>query len=157
MKTLIRTNKYILLVLGLIACAVIISCALNPTADARTGKVDISDDVIVLHAAVQLSAADERAMTAVLKKYSKSLYRIDRVEKGAETKTLGTLEMGKLTAAAKAAVTSEGQNGWIHYCGQLTCPKPCNENTPPIKVNTATQAEKEKLIAHIKPILEKYQ
>jgi hypothetical protein len=157
MKTLFRTNKYIVLALSLIASVVIISCALNPMASEKAGKVTISDDMIVLHPLVQLSVADEKAMTAVLQKFRKSLYRIDTVENGRVVKTQGTLEMAKLTVAARAA-SSEGPGpGKSHQTGQITCPKPCNDNTPPINANTATLAEKQKLIARLTPILEKYQ
>lgn len=151
MKTLFGTNKYVLIALGVMGFVVLIACAQNGMARNHKGKVEITKDVIVLHPAVQLAAADEKAMNDVLKRYNKNLYKIDTVENGKVTKTEGSLKMTSMTAAVKA----EGATapvGVTHKSHQTICPAPCNEQRVP---NLANQ--KQKLIQELQPILAKYQ
>ena len=160
MKTLFRTDKYVLVAVGIVAAAVVISCAQNPAASGRTGKVEITQDMIVLHPTVQLAAADEKAMNDVLKNYSTALYKIDTVENGTVKKTQGSLKQTSMTAAVKAeSASSEAQAGGSHKSHQMICPAPCNQtNPPPIiipPISAATLAKRQQLIKDLKPIVQR--
>lgn len=155
MKTLFRTNKYVVL-LGVVGSVVVIALAQHSASAAkskRKGKVEIAQDVIVIHPGAKISAPDEKAMDAVLSKYSEKLYKIDTVENRKVT-SKGSLKDAVLTAAVKAERPTEARGGESHRTHQVICPAPCNENRPPISFGPS---QKEKLINELKPILAKYQ
>jgi hypothetical protein len=161
MKTLFGTNKYVVL-LGVVGSAVVIALAQHSASAAdqgkRKGKVEIAQDVIVIHPGAKLSTADEKAMDAVLSKYSERLYKLDTIENRKVT-SKGSLKDAVLTAAVKAEAPAEAQGGKSHRTHQVICPRPCNENQPPIipPITALAASQKEKLINELKPILAKYQ
>jgi hypothetical protein len=162
MKTLFRTHKHVLLV-GVVGSAVLIAFPQQPAMAAGKAKgkkkVEITQDMIVLHPAVKLSPADEKAMDDVLKKHAKTLYKVDTVENGKVT-TNGSLKETSLTAAVKAEAPREAQGGKSHKTAQVICPPPCNpQNVPPFATvfKPTNAAARERLIGELKPILRKYQ
>jgi hypothetical protein len=152
MKTLFGTDKYVLIALGAVASVVIISCA--GMGRNHHGKVEITKDYIVLHKAVSLDPKDEKALNDVLSNYDKKLYLIDTVENGKITKTRGQLGESVLTAEVKEERRTV-PTGFTHRQHQTICPAPCNPQFRP--PTPAEKAEREKLIAQLKPILERYQ
>jgi hypothetical protein len=151
MKTLFRTNKYLFVAVGIAACAIVISCAANLKAGSHRGKVEITQDVIVIHRTVQLKPPDEKAMDAVLNKYDKRLYKIDTIENGTIKRTQGNLSEAIMTEAVKAE-RKQAPVGLTHKSHQTICVPPCNPQfAPPVL------AQKKKLIEELTPILAKYQ
>jgi hypothetical protein len=157
MKTLFGTNKYVVL-LGVVGCGVVIALAQHSARAAGQGKgkgkVEITQDMIVIHPGAKLSAPDEKAMDAVLSKYSDKLYKVDTIENRNVT-SKGSLRDAVLTAAVRAETPAQEQGGKSHRTHQVICPRPCNENQSPI--TGLAPSQKEKLINELKPILAKYQ
>lgn len=98
MKALLGTNKSIVLILGIIAFALILTHIqaqkARPSGKAGTGKVEIREEGITMHPSVALSAEDAAALDKVLQKYDKTLYlfRYDTLGDGKilKAKSLGT-------------------------------------------------------------------
>jgi hypothetical protein len=160
MKTLFRTHKYVLM--GLLGLAVMFVFGQEPAVAARKAKskkkVEITNDTIVIHPTVKLSPADEKAMDDILKKNSKTLYRIDTVENGKVT-TNGSLNGSSLTAAVKAEMPTEGKGGKSHKTAQVICPAPCHTDQHPFSTifKATDSVARQRLIQELKPILQKYQ
>ncbi len=166
MKTLFRTDKHVLILLGVVGSAVLIAFPQQSAMAGRTGKgkhkpkVEITNETIVMHPAVKLSPADAKAVDDVLQKNSKTLYKIDTVEHGKVTKTAGVLPEASLTAAARADASATNRApGGANRTHQVICEAPCkNQQIPPFSTvfkSTDTVA-KQRLIQELKPILEKY-
>jgi hypothetical protein len=156
MKTQFRTNTHRLLFMGVLGFAVVFVLTQPQANAAGKGKVEMTNDMIVMQPAVEVSSADARAMDAVLKKHSKELYRIAEVENRKIVKTEGSLREEVLTAAVKAAMTTESKRGKSHKIGQVVCAPPC---APQIvhRPHGTSAGENQKLVAELKPILTKYQ
>ena len=164
MKTLFRTDKHILIFLGIVGSAVLVAFPQQSAMAAQKGKskkkVEITKDTIVIHPGVKLSAADSKAMDDVLKKHSKTLYKVDTVQNGKVTQTQGVLSDAALTAAAKAEAPKATQPGKANRTHQVICPAPCHqENIPPFSTvfKSTDSAARQNLIQELKPVLEKYQ
>jgi hypothetical protein len=80
------TVRFVVLV-GSTALAV----AVPAFAEEKGGKVTIEEKGIILHPGTKISQTDSKALNAILKKYDKSLYRIDTYRKGQKKKSLGQL------------------------------------------------------------------
>lgn len=151
MKTPIGTHKYLVLVLGVLGCGLVISNAQQPTpTGTAAGKVKIYSDGIVIHPGVKLSPNDEQSLADALKKFDKSLYKIQTLENGQVKKSEGTLSDEKISKALKSEMADarakrlsgfevEFVPGWV------------------ATKNEAATAESKELIEKIKPILQKYQ
>ena len=166
MKTLFRTDKHILIFLGIVGSAVLLAFPQQSAMAAGKGKsksnkkVEITKDTIVIHPAVKLSPADSKAMDDILKKHSKTLYKVDTVQNGKVTQTQGVLSDAALTAEAKAEAPKATQPGKANRTHQVICPPPCHEeNIAPFStVFKATDSvTRENLVQELKPVLEKYQ
>lgn len=165
MKTLFRRDKHGLMLLGIMGSAILMAFPLQSAMAARKGKsggkVEIKNDVILMHPAVKLSAADEKAMNDILEKHSKALYKIDTLENGKVTRTNGSLADASITATLKAEIAAaEGKkHGGNIRTAQVVCPAPCNQTqVPPILIFKSTSpAARQKLIQELKPVLQKYQ
>jgi hypothetical protein len=144
MKTLLRTGKYAVAVLAILACAVTFSWAKPKAAGETAGKVVITKTGIRMHPCVPVSEEDDQAMDKVLNKYSKSLYKIDTVQAGKVTKTRG---QAKLNAALAAETKKKMPKGCTILDIVLVNP----DALTPISKNDY------KLIEDLKPILQKYQ
>ena len=165
MKTLFRTDKHVLILLGVVGSAVLIAFPQQSAMAGRTGKgkhkpkVEITNETIVMHPAVKLSPADAKAVDDVLQKNSKTLYKIDTVENGKVTKTAGVLPEASLTAAAKSDAAAAPRAGRGDKTHQVICEAPChNQQVAPFSTifkSTDTVA-RQRLINELKPILEKY-
>src|SRR5438128_6160005 len=81
-------------------------------AQEKGGKVTIEENGIILHPGTQLSKTDAQALNEVLKKYDKSLYKIDIYKNGQKKKSLGQLSDVCLDRAvvAEAAQTTGNSN-----------------------------------------------
>jgi hypothetical protein len=81
-------------------------------AQEKGGKVAIEENGIILHPGTQLSKTDAQAFNEVLKKYDKSLYKIDIYKNGQKKKSLGQLSDVCLdrTVVAEAAQATGSSN-----------------------------------------------
>ena len=165
MKTLFGTDKHVLILLGVVGSAVLIAFPQQSAMAGRTGKgkhkpkVEITNETIVMHPAVKLSPADAKAVDDILKKNSKTLYKVDTVENGRVSKTDGVLPEGNLTAAAKADAAAAPRAGHSERTHQVACEAPCNsQQVPPFSTifKSTDSAAKQRLIQELRPILEKY-
>lgn len=148
MKTLLRTNKYIVAMLGIVGCVVILSCAQHQQGSGSAGKVVITKTGIIIHPTIKLSAMDEQAMNNVLKKYKKSLYRIETLNKGKMVRTEGK---ANIVAALKPEIARAQSQGADDETGNSVCPA-----SPGCGTNQFTSKDL-KLIEDLKAILQKYQ
>lgn len=84
------------------------------------GTVTIEEKGIILHPGTTLSQADAKALNDVLKKYDKSLYRIDVYKNGQKKKSLGQLSDVCLdsTVVAESAAAKGNSNRTL----QVTSP-----------------------------------
>ena len=167
MKTLFRTDKHVLILLGVVGSAVLVAFPQQSAMAGRTGKgkhkpkVEITNETIVLHPAVKLSPADAKAVDDVLQKNSKTLYKIDTVANGKVTKTDGVLPEASLTAAARADASATNRAlGGANRTHQVVCEAPCkNQQVPPpfsTVFKSTDMVARQRLISELKPILEKY-
>jgi len=88
----------------------------------KSGKVEIKDDFIVVHPGTKLSRADAQALNDVLKKYDKSLYKIQIYKNGKVTKTLGTLNDMYIDQRAVADLAQAKTSGQSERAIQLIAP-----------------------------------
>ena len=81
-------------------------------AQEKGGKVTIEENAIILHPGTQLSKTDAQALNEALKKYDKSLYKIDIYKNGQKKKSLGQLSDVCLdrTVVAEVAQTTGSSN-----------------------------------------------
>jgi hypothetical protein len=165
MKTLFRTDKHVLFVLGVVGSVALIAFPQQSAMARHTGKgkrkakVEITNDTIVMHPAVKLSPADSKAVDDILKKNSKTLYKVDTVQNGSVTKTDGALSEASLTAAAKADAPAKAAAGRSDKTHQVICEPPChNQQVPPFSTifKSTDMAARQRLIQELKPVLEKY-
>lgn len=151
MKTLFRTHKYVLMALGIGGCAVIISCAQNPTTGAHTGKVEINIASIVLHPGTDLKPDDVAAMDKILAQHRKDIYRIATIQ-GGKVAEKGTLPNSRMTEAFRAEVADAKAKGTTNMAHQVFC-NPCATHFIP---GVTRDDDAKKLIAELTPILSKY-
>jgi hypothetical protein len=158
MKIPLRTNKYVVIAIGLAVCAVAVSCA-EQQRTARRGNVEISEGLILIHPAIKLSPEDEKAMEKILGSYDTRLYKIERFENGKVIKTQGKLpdtdpENGRVLVSAEfraELVAAHSNKGKDVLDKQVTCPQPCVIDKVPVPAD-----EKKKFVRKLAPILEKY-
>jgi hypothetical protein len=143
MKTLLRKGKYFVAVLAILGCAVTFSWAKSKAAGGTAGKVVIKKTRIELHPCVPVSDEDDKAMDKVLKKYSKSLYKVETLDDGRVTKTRGD---AKITDAKRAEMKMSKPKGCTILDIVLVNP----DALAPISANDY------KLIEELTPILAKY-
>jgi hypothetical protein len=149
MKALFRTNKYIVLVVGIVSGLAVAAYAQHREKTSKgVGKVEIKEEAIVLHPGTELEPADAAAMDSALARHSKKLYKITTVENGKITRK-GDLSDGYMTEAFRAEVADAERKGTAHRHHQVYC-TPCVEHLVP-------GSEETKIIEDLKPILAKYQ
>jgi hypothetical protein len=105
MKTFAGTVKQALLVVAVVSIFAMLAFAQN-----KTGKVTIGQNVIILHPGTKLSRPDQKALNAVLKKYDKSLYKIDNYQNGEKKTSQGQLSDVCLDRAVVAEVAAAKGN-----------------------------------------------
>jgi hypothetical protein len=140
MKNRAGTDVVLIVLAGLAAFAA------TGLAQGKPGKVEIKDDFIVVHPGTKLSRADAQALNDVLKKYDKSLYKIQIYKNGKVTKTLGTLNDMYIDQKAVADLAQAKASGQSERAIQLIAPPakmaPVNPQTggpaPGVSVNPQT-------------------
>jgi len=136
------------------------------------GTVAFDNGGIVL-TGTDLSKTDEAAMNKILSTSDGALYRVHAYEKGKRTKTRGTLTdvvTNKQLASEIAANTKKAE--FTHYVVQVCAttnptsganpakaepsPNTTNPTSGPNNASSANPKRCQELVAHLKPILEKY-
>jgi hypothetical protein len=155
MKTLSGTLKYAfvpaVVLVFIVACAALVHT--------NRGRVTIEKEGILLTGA-KISDGDAHEINDILRKFDKSLYKIDVYKNGKLEERRGALRdvfVDKATAseAAKNA-TQPGFTRWTLQCGYdrstIQSPPPTIRATIPTKKN----AESEDLVRRLTPIFQKY-
>ena len=148
MKTLLGTQKRLLVVLGILGCGLLISLASEPKRGSGSGKVEILKGKIILHPTVKLSPKDKTALDTLLSKFKKNLYKIETLEKGKVATTRGTLSDAWISESLKAEVANAKAQGWDYDTDQFV---PSNPDAV-----AAMSAEAKELFEKVEPILKKY-
>jgi len=166
MKTLPPILKYVGLAIAVGSVLVIANCA-----QWQRGPVTIEKNRIILHPGTQISQADAKALNEILKKYDKSLYRIDIYRNGQKQKSLGQLSDVYLDRTVESeGAMAKGNLYWAHQVAgyvnpalppipQGGPPNPAGGSAPPPSEGPAAAKElieQQKLIEALKPILGKY-
>ncbi len=138
MKTLTEVFKYVVLGVGITALLTIPMFAQKPE-----GKVTFTKTRIEIHPGLKLLPSDEKALNDVLKKYDKTLYKIESYENGAVVKTKG--ELSDVTIDKKLA----SEVAHAKKTRALTI-----ETVQTVNGRSYTAGEQ--LLKDLKPILEKY-
>jgi hypothetical protein len=129
MKTSYRVYAAILLGFGLVYTWIMFSCTQPPQAVSKN-KVTIEDDRILIHPGVAISDADRTAMNAILKHYSKSLYKISTYQKGKVVSTEGRLSDMHIDKALASEVALAADQGFSDSVIQIACRN--GQNRPPL-------------------------
>jgi hypothetical protein len=107
MKNLPRILKYVGLIIGVSSIFTALAFATR-----KSAKITFEDDTgITIHPFTQISERDEKAMNDVLKKYDKSLYKIQTYKEGKLQKTKGRLEDVYIARATIAELTEQKGTG----------------------------------------------
>ncbi len=91
-------------------------------AQGKSGKVEITNDFIVVHPGTKLSKADAKALDDVLKKFDKSLYKIQVYKDGQVTQTMGTLSDMQIDQKASADLADAKSKGQSERAIQVIAP-----------------------------------
>ena len=117
---------------GLVLVALASLAVLTSTGLAQTsGKVEIKDDYILIHPGTKLSTEDVKALNDVLKKYDKSLYKIEVYEKGKATKTVGSLSDMQIDQKTVAELADAKTKGQSERAIQLIAPSASSQGASP--------------------------
>ena len=115
------------------------------------GGVTITKDLFIIHPGTKLREPDEQALYDVLKKYDKKLYRIEKIEHGKVTKSIGEFRIDGKVQSELASVGATGCTDSDSICAMSATYDSRSEEL------TFTEMENaKKLLAEIHPILEKY-
>jgi hypothetical protein len=104
------------------------------------GKVEIKDNYILIHPGAKLSKADAAALNSVLKKYDKSLYKIEVYQKGKVVKTVGSLSDMRIDQKTAADLTEAKTKGLSERAIQLIAPSGPQAPTGPVPSGPQTPA-----------------
>jgi hypothetical protein len=109
-----------------------LALAVPAFAEEKAAKVTIEESGIILHPGTKLSRDDQQELNEVLKKYDKSLYKIDIYKNGEKKKSLGQLSDVCLDRAvvAEVAQTTGNSNRTLQI---ITATNP--QRTPDSTVN----------------------
>jgi hypothetical protein len=147
MKTLLRTNKYAVLILGTVGCLLIFGCTQPDTPPRTTEKVDIQESRIAITPVIKLTPEEKDKLDAVLRKYDKKLYRITTWENGKITKVRGE---GLITDRQRAEEAQAARNGASWEGHHSVCPTRSNCNTQLIA------AKEKQLLTELAAVLQKH-
>src|SRR5216683_5149203 len=117
MKTLLRTKRYLLLILGASVSVAIFSCQ-NWPGHKTTGKVEIHEHGIQIHPCVAIKPADQARINDVLKNYKKKLYKVETLDKGRVANVSG---QARTVAALKQEIKTAMAQGESDWSDNFSC------------------------------------
>src|SRR5882724_7641472 len=97
--------------LCVLAAGGLLSLAVASVKQEKSGKIEIKEDVILIHPGSKISKSDTTALNEVLRKYDKSLYKIETYRNGKSKKKLGELSDMLIDQAVASEVASAKESG----------------------------------------------
>ena len=141
-------------VLGVIIALIVGACAITQK---HGPGVSIHETFVEIYPGTKISSADQKALDAVLKQFSKSLYKIRTYDGGKLVKTQGSLEEARIDQTLVADAINASQKGvsvsTLQVCAQW------KQQGPPILPASGSPTELEvykRLVGRVTPILHKY-
>jgi hypothetical protein len=150
MKRLRRSLGVVLLGVG---SALIL--AVPAFAQQKGKQVTITDSRIEIRPGAKISESDQKALNEVLKKYDKSLYKIETLKDGKVTGAQGKLEDKHVDVTLSAEVKQGKAAGASVQVDQVIDHPMTQPTVKTVKIAVEETKSKE-LIQALKPILEKY-
>jgi len=149
-----RVPTYV--VLSVIITLIVVACAITQK---HGPGVSIHETFVEIYPGTKISSADQKALDAVLKQFSKSLYKISTYDRGKLVKTQGSLEEGGINpvlfadaiiASPKGVSVSTLQIGrFAQWKMQVPTPAPVPGSPTELEVS-------KRLVRRVTPILQKY-
>lgn len=143
-------------VLGVIIALVVVGCVI--TQEHGPG-VSIHETYVEIYPGTKISSADQKALDAVLKQFSKSLYKIRTYDRGKLVKTQGSLEEAQIDQTLVADAINASQKGvsvstlqlgrFALWKMQIPTPAPIPGSQTELEVSR-------RLVRRVTPILQKY-
>ena len=108
--------------LCVLAAGGLLSFAVASVKQEKSGKIEIKEDVILIHPGSKISKSDTTALNEVLRKYDKSLYKIETYRNGKSKKKLGELSDMLIDQAVASEVASAKESGDSERAIQVITP-----------------------------------
>jgi hypothetical protein len=124
-------------------------------AQGEGGKVKITETRIEIHPGTKLSTDDQKALSDVLKKFDKSLYKMEEYKNGKVTKTDGKLNDMHIDKALVSELASAKAHGLTVNTTQIVNTFKTWQQPPPAGM-ALTPAKEKELVRQVAPIVEKY-
>lgn len=143
-------------VLGVIIALIVVACAITQK---HGPGVSIHETFVEIYPGTKISSADQKALDAVLKQFSKSLYKIRTYDRGKLVKTQGSLEEARINQTLVADAIIASQKGVSVSTLQISRYAQWKQQSPmsPIIPGSPTELEVSKrLVSRVTPILQKY-
>jgi len=142
--------------LGVIIALIVVGCAITPLLGPG---VSINEPFVDIYPGTNISSADQKALDAVLKQFSTSLYKIRTYDRGKLVKTQGSLEDARIDETLVAAAIIASQKGVSVSTLQICRYAQWKQQSPmsPIVSGSLTELEAtQRLVSRVTPILQKY-
>jgi hypothetical protein len=143
-------------VLGVIIALIVGACAITQK---HGPGVSIHETFVEIYPGTKISSADQKALDAVLKQFSKSLYKIRTYDRGKLVKTQGSLEEALIDQTLVADAIIASQKGVSVSTLQICRFAQWKQQGPPILPASGSPTELEvykRLVGRVTPILHKY-
>jgi hypothetical protein len=108
--------------LCVLAAGALLSLAAASVKQEKSGKVEIKEDVILIHPGTKISKTDAIALNGVLRKYDKSLYKIEAYRNGKSKKKLGELNDMLIDRIIASELASAKESGASNRAIQVITP-----------------------------------
>jgi hypothetical protein len=139
---------------GVIIALIVVACAITQK---HGPGVSIHETFVEIYPGTQISSADQKALDAVLKQFSKSLYKIRTYDRGKLVKTQGSLEDALIDQTLVADANIASQKGVSVSTLRIGRFAQWREQSPTPLSGSATELEiSKRLVSRVTPILQKY-
>ena len=139
-------------VLGVIIALIVAACAITP----KLGPgVSIQEPFVEIYPGTKISSADQKALDAVLKQFSTSIYKIRTYDRGKLVKTQGSLEEAQIDQTLVAGAIIASQKG-ISVSALQICRYAQWKMQSPIRPGPTELEVSQRLVSRVTPILQKY-
>jgi len=140
--------------LGVIIALIVVGCAITPLLGPG---VSIHEPFVEIYPGTNISSADQKALDAVLKQFSTSLYKIRTYDRGKLVKTQGSLEDARIDETLVAAAIIASQKGVSVSTLRIGRFAQWREQSPTPLSGSATELEiSKRLVSRVTPILQKH-
>jgi hypothetical protein len=142
--------------LGVIISLIVVACAITQK---HGPGVSIHETFVEIYPGTKISSADQKALDAILKQFSKSLYKIRTYDRGKLVKTQGSLEEGLIdqTLVADAIIASQkGVSVSTLQIGRFAQWKTRISTPVPVPGSPTELEVSKRLVSRVTPIVQKY-